>query len=182
MIEILQRLIDLITAWITYLLPWAILGDDQVGLIRRLGKYKRDMKHGWNWKCPIIEVPLTETSSLDSAGLSEQSLTTQDEKQVTLRGVITYRIINPRKYILGCDSPTSIMNDVGCCVIAEIVPEFTSDMILSNAPAFQRALLSGVCRRAKKWGVKIDSVGIVDCVQASTIRLISSRTPGVPPS
>ncbi|MDE2099168.1 MAG: SPFH domain-containing protein [Patescibacteria group bacterium] len=171
MIEILQKIIDLFISWFHHLVPFVILGDDQVGLVRRVGKYHHDLHHGWNWKIPIFDVAFTEISALDSTVLREQSLTTLDGVQVTIRGIITYRVVDARKYILDCATAVSVMNDVGCAVIAEAIPELNAEDVLRGT-AFQRDLLTRVRRRAKRWGVEIDSVGIVDRTQATTLRII----------
>lgn len=171
MVEILQKLIDLFQLWARKLIPWVIMGDDQVGLIRRLGVYNRDLKHGFNWKIPLFEEAFAETSALDSTVLREQSLTTIDGVQVTVKGVITYRVVNARKYILDCATAVSVMNDVGCCVIAEVIPEKSSDEVLRGVE-FQRELLRRVKLRAKRWGVEVDSVGVIDRTQATALRII----------
>lgn len=171
MLEILQKLIDLFISWFHHLVPFVVLGDDQVGLIRRVGKYKKDLSPGWNWKIPIFDVAFTEIGALDSTVLREQSLTTIDNVQVTIKGVITYRVVDARKYILDCATAVSVMNDVGNCVFAEIIPELTADEVLRGT-SFQKELLRRVRIRAKRWGVSIDSVGIVDRTQAMTLRII----------
>lgn len=171
MVEILQKIIELFQLWARKLVPWVILGDDQVGLIRRLGVYHRDLAAGLNWKIPFIEEAFAETCALDSTVLREQSLTTVDGVQVTVKGVITYRVVNARKYILDCATAVSVMNDVGCCVLAEVIPEKTSDEVLRGAE-FQRELLRRVRLRAKRWGVEVDSVGVIDRTQATALRII----------
>ncbi len=63
------------------------------------------------------------------------------------------------------------MNDVGCCVIAELVPTLTSEEVLRGTD-FQSVLLRKVRSRAKRWGVEVDSVGFVDKVNAPAYRII----------
>jgi len=171
MVEILQKLIELFQLWANKLRPWIILGDDQVGLVRRLGVFHRYLRHGLNWKIPLIEEAFAETSALDSTVLREQSLTTVDGVQITVKGVITYRVVDARKYILDCATAISVMNDVGCCVLADVIPEKTGDEVLRGAD-FQRELLRRVKLRAKRWGVEVDSVGLIDRTQATAIRII----------
>lgn len=177
MAEIVQLLFNLISGWISYLLPFAVLGDDQVGVIRRFGRYRRDMKPGLNWKIPVIDQCLETTSALDSTMLQEQSLTTSDDVAVTLRGVITYRVVNPRRYILGVATTISVMNDVGCRVIADLIPSLTSKEIL-HGEAFNVELLKRMQRQAKRWGVKVDSVGVVDRVATPVYRFILGNAKG----
>lgn len=175
MTVLFEKLFELIQAWIAYLLPWTVLGDDQCGLVRRLGKYHRDLEPGFNWKWPLIEQAMTETSALDSTVLREQTLTTRDNKQVTLRGVLTYRVVDARKYILGVDGPESVINDVGAAVIAEVVPNHTLKQVLETEE-FNAELLRKVRLRSRKWGVTVDSFGLIDRVSTRAIRLIGVST------
>lgn len=175
MIEILQKLIEQLILWATYLLPFVVMGDDEVGLIRRFGVFKRYLKKGFNWKIPVIESPLMTTSALDSTVLREQTLTTSDNVQVTIRGVITYRVVEPKKYILDCATAISVMNDVGCCVLAELIPQMTSDVVLRSED-FSKDLLKKVRSRARRWGVEVESVGVIDRVATPTYRLITSAS------
>lgn len=186
MFELVQRLIDLVVAWIGYLLPFIVLGDDQVGLVRRFGIYHRLLRPGLNWKIPIVEQAMSEIGALDSTVLREQSLTTRDAVQVTLRAVICYRVTDPQKYILGCATAVSVLNDVGCCAVAELVPTLTGTEVLQGEE-FDRVLLRKVRLRAKRWGVEVESVGLVDRTAAPAFRLLvggrmdpDSLSPGAP--
>jgi hypothetical protein len=174
-----ERLFELIQAWFRYLIPWAILGDDECGLIRRLGCYHRDMSPGWNWKWPVLEQAMTECSALDSDVLREQTLTTRDGHQVTLRGVLTYHVVDARKYIIGVDSAESVINDVGSSVIAEVVPGIDLKDVLQGE-SFNVLLLRKVRARAKKWGVAVDSFGLVDRVATRTYRIIGMSSDSKP--
>lgn len=174
MTDLILRLIEFLTTWFWYLSPFVVCGDDQCGLIRRRGVYSRDLRHGINLKIPILEAHLVESAALESTTLHEQTLTSKDNIQVTLRGVLAYRVVNPRRYILDCDSPVSVINDVGCCVIAEVAPRFKAVSILKGN-LFQARLLKAMRRRAFKWGIEVQSVGLVDRVQARTYRFITSH-------
>ena len=107
--------------------------------------------------------------------MREQTLTTRDGKQVTLRGVLTYRVVDARKYIIGVDGPESVINDVGSAVVAEVVPQCTLKQVLESEE-FNHDLLKKVRLRARRWGVQVDSFGLIDRVATRTYRFIG----GVP--
>lgn len=172
MTALFERLLDWLVAWMRYLVPFYVLGDDTLGLVRRLGKYKRDLRPGWNWKWPVIEECLTESCALDSTVLREQTLTTRDGGQVTLRGVLAYRVVDARKYILGCATAESVVNDVGCALVAELIPGVTTEDVLSGK--IDRDLTRRVKARARRWGIEVESFGLVDRVRTRTYRFIGS--------
>jgi regulator of protease activity HflC (stomatin/prohibitin superfamily) len=168
---LIEKLFDLLREWFLYLLPFYVMGDDQCGLVRRFRLYHRNLKPGWNWKIPVLESTHTEVAALDSTVLREQTLTTSDGKSITIRGCIAYRVVDPRKYILDCATAVSVINDVGCCVLAEIVPTLESEMLLKGE--IDEFLLQAMRKRARRWGIRLESVGLVDRVQTRTYRILT---------
>jgi regulator of protease activity HflC (stomatin/prohibitin superfamily) len=175
MTPLLDRLLDLLASWYAYLVPWAILRDDQVGLVLRLGRVRRTMVKGWNWKWPIIESVMIETSALDSIVLREQSLTTRDGVAVTVRGVITYRVVDPQRYIIDVDNPLTVINDAVTIAIGELVPELDAPEVLQGG-GFQSSLTRRVRARAKQWGIEVQSVGLADRTRARALRLMGIQS------
>jgi len=169
--SVLDRLIDLLLAAWRWLVPWAVLADDQVGLIRRLGVTHRIMRRGWNWKLPIVEEALEVCSALDSTALREQSLTTIDGAQVTLRCVLTYRVVDPKLWIIEVETPQTVLNDAGCLAVSELVSELNADEVLQG-PEFLIKLARRVRARGRRFGIEVLSVGLADRTTAPTIRLL----------
>lgn len=172
--ELFTKLFDLLLAAWSLLVPWTILTDDACGLVRRLGVTNRVLTRGWNWKWPVIEQALEVCSALDSIALREQSLTTRDGTQVTLRVVITYRVIDPVKWIVEVDNPETVLNDAGCLAASELVPELDAAEVLQGTE-FVSKLARRVRARAKRWGVEIDGVGLADRTAAPTVRLMGDK-------
>jgi regulator of protease activity HflC (stomatin/prohibitin superfamily) len=183
MTALLERLLDLLIQWFWKLAPFMIMGDDCVGLVRRFGVYKRDMRPGFNWKWPVVEEGLKETAALGSTTLAVQTLTTSDGKTVTVRGFATWAVIGAREYILGCDNAHSVINDVVCGVLAELVPLHPAADVL-RGDRFPKEFRRAARERAKAWGVRIKDAGLVDRVEAQAFRLIgnaaSDQNPSMP--
>lgn len=153
-------------------MPWCIVDDNETGIVLRLGQYKRDAPPGLNWKLPLVEDVIVTSAALDSTALREQTLTTADLQQVTVRGVMTYRVSNPRRYILEVEDPESVVNDIGCSLIAEAVPFLSCDEVLTG-DSFARELRKKMRARAKKWGVEVEAFGLMDRTKTRAFRLIS---------
>ncbi len=174
MTDFLQWLLERLRELWGYIVPWAILPDDECGLVRRFGVTKRVLSHGWNWKWPFVEIALTAVSAFDSYALREQSLTTRDGQQVTLRGVITYNVVDPYKWIVAIHETDSVLNDAGCIAIGELVAELTADEVLRGKD-FLGVLTRRVRARAKRWGIEVDAGGLVDRTAAPTVRLMGVK-------
>ncbi len=113
-------------------------------------------------------------SAVDSYALREQSLTTRDGVQVTLRGVLTYRVIDPHKWIVQVNDPESVLNDAGCIAVGDLVPGHDAKEVL-HGEEFIGLLTRRVRARAKKFGIEVDSVGLADRTQATTFRLMGDK-------
>lgn len=177
MSTLFEKLFDFFSEFLYALKFWHVLGEDEIGIIQRLGMYQRDLAHGFNWKWPVIEEANITSGALDSTALVAQTLTTSDSHQVTLRGVLTYRVIDARKYILGCENAESVVNDVGTCVVAEVVPTMTLADVLKD-DVFAKELQKKMRARAKKWGIHVESFGLADRVKTRVYRIIGSELGG----
>lgn len=168
--ELILRAVDLLTGWTAALLPWTILGDDEIGLVRRLGKYSRDLRPGVNLKIPIIEETISDSMALESVMLQEQTLTTADGDTVTVRGSLSYRVTDAKAYLLECGEVDGLLSDIVCCVIAEQVPDLaTVDILGGDVSA---VLFEPMRQRALKWGVEIVDVGLVERTRTRAYRLL----------
>lgn len=171
MFALFEKLFDLLVDTWRHIIPWAVLGDDQVGLIRRLGKFNRPMTPGFNWKLPVIESAMQEHCAFDSILLKDQSLMTSDGVQVTVRGVITFRVVDARRYILQTFNPVQTMASIGQCVIAELIPDLPSSEVLSGR-AFLQSLRRRIRARTRRCGVEVISFGLADRTRTRSIRLM----------
>jgi regulator of protease activity HflC (stomatin/prohibitin superfamily) len=174
MTPLLERLFELLAQWWARLVPWFVLGDDQVGLVRRLGVTHHLLHHGLNWKWPIIDEAMPAISALDSTVLREQSLTTLDGVQVTLRCVLTYRVVDAKRWLIDVNDPESVLNDAGCLAVSELVPELGAFEVLQGTE-FTSKLTRRVRARAKKWGIEVEAVGLNDRTAAPTYRIMGVK-------
>lgn len=173
MTALIERLIDLVISWVKYLLPFHVLGDDMVGLVRRLGVYHRTLTPGWNWKVPVIEEVQETSGAFESSTLPVQTITTRDGRAVSLSGVLGYHVTDARKYLLQCGDAAGIMSDIGCGVIGEIVPGLDFAQVMGKG----EGTAASKCRtrmrtKAEQWGIEIDSFGFTDRVAGRVIHVL----------
>lgn len=172
MAEILVRIIEWLREQWARVQPWRIIQEDEVGLILRAGRFHHEIGPGWNWKLPLLDTVRYTTSALDTNLLPKQTLTTKDGQTVCLQGIITFKVVDARKYILDVNEPDSVLNDSGVAAIARLAPQFTADEILTGG-AFLRALRLEVRRRAVPFGIHVKAFGLADRVKLRAYRLIN---------
>jgi hypothetical protein len=65
-----------------------------------------------------------------------------------------------------------VLVDVGCCVVAEWIPHYTLEQVLQD-DGVSRLLETKMRARSKRWGVHVDTVGLIDKVPAKAYRLFT---------
>jgi regulator of protease activity HflC (stomatin/prohibitin superfamily) len=166
-----QILSFLLESW-RFFICWAILDQEQLGFIRRLGRPHRDMKPGWNWKIPALERAETEDGRAYAYILDPQSLQTGDGRPVVLRLSVTCRVTNIRRYVLSVYDGRSNVQDVAAGELGDVVAASDLGAVLSGE--ILPEVLLRVRRVARKWGMRVDSVKIVDAAQTRSLRLWQS--------
>jgi regulator of protease activity HflC (stomatin/prohibitin superfamily) len=170
--EALSKLADLIAAAWRLVVFWAILDQEHLGFIRRLGRPHRKMRKGWNWKWPWIEKPETEDGRAYAYILDPQSLQTGDGVALVLRLSVTCRIVNVRRYVMSVYDGRSNVQDVAAGELGDVVASSDAAQVLCGEVLPE--VLRRVRRVARKWGMAVDSVKFVDAARTRSLRLWQS--------
>jgi regulator of protease activity HflC (stomatin/prohibitin superfamily) len=155
------------------LVCWAVLDTEQVGFIRRLGVPKRDMSPGLNWKWPVFETADTEDARDYCVCTDPQSLVCKDGVAVVLRLTATCNVFDARRYLLEVCDGRSNVQDLLVGELSWLVQRRTSDVVLSGRmmPELERR----VAKVARKWGIHVASVRVLDATRARSLRLWQSQ-------
>ena len=113
--------------WKDYLSPVVILRCYEAGVLLRLGKYKHDLKEGWNWKIPLIDEVHTVVATVDTFHISPVDITTADAKQVSVEPIIKFTISDPKKYLVDTNDADSNIHDICRGVVADYLTDITWD-------------------------------------------------------
>jgi regulator of protease activity HflC (stomatin/prohibitin superfamily) len=169
---VIEQLVAILRDFWRALIPWIVLHEDHAGFVRRLGKTHRDLKHGWNLLIPFIDEPFVESTRLGVFQLDPQSLTTRDGKTVSIRLSVQLWVDNVQRYYLHADAPKENIQDLVSGLLGAVVHKLDLSDVLrcSFRPKVEREAAAAACA----WGLRIESVAVVDCVPARTIRLLSS--------
>lgn len=169
----IAQLVAIVLEFWRFLAFWAVLDQENLGFIRRLGRPHRDMHAGLNWKCPILERAETEDARSYVYILDPCSLRSVDGKALVLRLSVTCRVINARKYFLTvCDGRTNVQ-DVAAGELGDVVAASEADDVLSGAVL--PIVLQRTRKAARRWGMRIDDVKLVDAAETTSYRLWQSN-------
>lgn len=175
-----DKLIELVKQFGRLFLFWEVVPAYDGGVIMRLGKFHRLTKEGWNWIWPfLIEVVITTNVVTETMLVGPQSLLTGDGKQVVITTVITFNKDDVKTFILDINGGDRVIDDAAPGVIAELIMQHSFDQLLDMDIGNE---LSKMMRRfAKRYGVNIQRVQIVDFSTIRSLRLLQSVTQSYTP-
>lgn len=149
--------------WYFILMPW------EQALRIRLGKYSTKFEGGLHFKIPYLDRIYSQNTRHRISNIPPQTITTLDNKTITLSGALAYRVIDItplytklhmaedtiQQTVQGILSEYIASNNFGDCSPAEIVIQVENEMNL------------------KRWGLNSGQFILTDFVVVKTYRFIS---------
>jgi regulator of protease activity HflC (stomatin/prohibitin superfamily) len=113
---------------------------------------------------------LTCNCAWDTADLPVQSCVTQDDYEIAISAVLTYRVKDARKMLIDVAGDEGVLSDSSRGVIREIVGNHSyADLC---RPAIDKKMTTAVRARAWRWGVEVKEVQLSDLTTAKTYRIL----------
>ena len=113
----------------------------ETGLIKRFGKYNREVGPGLNYHAPypiesVIKVNTARTNRLEiggNTGTSEETMMlTQDENIADIKFVVQYRVRNAKDYAFRVYDPEKAIRDASTSAMREVIGRNTIDDALTE--------------------------------------------------
>lgn len=126
---LIQALDYLENKWTVYLSPFVFVRSYESGVLLLLGKYRRTLKTGINWKFPYpfneAHTCLKEPETIHA----EVTITTSDNKTLNIKVIGEYEITDPRIWILEANDAATNIKDLLEGYSADILVDSTSEEI-----------------------------------------------------
>lgn len=176
--SIFQTLVDFIKEYlIERLLPFYITDPWIGGIVLRLGKFHKELKPGFNWKCIFIDDICSCNTVFKAANLPELSLRTKDHKDIITSFTFCREVVSPKKYLLSTYDEDTVLNAI-MCLIPKVINKFTYEEISVTATAKVESEINRVIsRKLKKWGLKLVHPGVAftDFPNAKSLRVFTQN-------
>lgn len=168
-----DKIIDFLLNLGNDLIPFCIVYQYQMGIRLRWGKYKNNVMPGFNWKIPFIDVILVEPVVETTLTLPTQSLTTSDDKQVVVKGMIKYKIEEVDKYLLNVYDAKDALQDISCGVIKSIITGKTWDQCTHND--LDNEIAKKIRSSLRNYGILIIQTTLIDLSNTRSLRLFNEQ-------
>lgn len=169
MTDLFGHLFEFISSFWESLTFWIVVKEYEFGVVLRLGKFHRRIDAGLHWKIPFFDEALTCHNTITTLNLKSQSLTTKDNKDVVISGIVKYKINNPKTYLLEVNDAVDAINDITQGKIKELVVRKTWEELREMKDNEVEELVDS---ETKKWGIKVYYITITDLALIRSIRLI----------
>ena len=161
------NIIKEIISWvqiITVIDPW------MEGVQVRMGKVKRTLKPGWWFIRPFdIDDVFVLNVKPSSMELDEQALTTDDDQEIVVKGVIMWSIFDIKKAIVDVENVADTLGDIVLGIIQDTVE--TQDWSYLRTEACRNDIKKRIQQQARKWGVTVSSFKWQSIVRARTFKV-----------
>lgn len=143
----------------------------QKGVLLRRGIFLRLLKHGWNWKAPVIDRYHVCNAVLETMFITNVNITTNDNKPCTVSCCFEYAIADERKWLLDANDAESNIKDISMGVIADIL--FDLDWVDLS----KRRTLNSIVRKLNDsfdlYGVTVKRFWFTDLTQTRVFTLFN---------
>ncbi|MDB5946684.1 MAG: hflK [Ramlibacter sp.] len=153
-----------------------IVQEGQQGVITQFGKYHGTVEAGFNWRLPypiqrhetvnltqLRSVEIGRSSVVQSTGLKESSMLTQDENIVDVRFTIQYRLKSAAQFLFENRNPDDAVIKAAESAIREVVGRVNMDDLLGrNSENIQRDVAKSIQLQMDRYktGIEVQNVNI----------------------
>jgi regulator of protease activity HflC (stomatin/prohibitin superfamily) len=164
----LSSIVSFITSFWQHMVPYVVIFQYQRGVLYSWGKYRRTLEPGFHWKMPVKQSYEVSSVTITTLRLPSQSLTTADNKKMTVGLIGKYRIADVAEYYNNVTDATDTMTDV-------ILGSACSITLTTNLDALgdlAEMVYADVVDELADWGIDLVRIGGTDFQESRTIRLI----------
>jgi regulator of protease activity HflC (stomatin/prohibitin superfamily) len=167
----LDKLIDFLLSILDKLLPFKIINQTDRGVRLRFGKYIEILSPGLKWKIPFFDEIINITTVWTTLSLPSQSLTTKDQKDVVVKAIVKYKILDIEIFALEVWDAIDAISDMTQGIVFEVVRDKTWEELQS--PDLKDFISKKARKEAKRWGIEIETVTLSDLAKITSIRLLN---------
>ena len=166
-----DKIIEFIISVWDKLIFFTIVKQYQQGAWLRCGKLRKIVNPGIYFKIPVIDEIDCYHVLTTAMTLEAQSLTTSDEKEVVVKGVIKYKITDLSKFFTDVYDAVDAISDVSMGIVRSVIAKKTWNECRQEG--LDNEITKKVRIEAKKWGLEVESVTLSDLSRMRSFRFLT---------
>lgn len=152
----LDRLIDIIVQIWDVLVPFITIHDYERGVVLRNGKFRKVLEPGLYGKIPYFDTVLTHHVAITTIGLQPQSVITKDGKNIVVRAIVKYKIVDVHNYLVLVNDAKDAMADTTMGIIKETINERDWEEVQKGK--IDSLITRRVIAATKEYGIEVEKL------------------------
>lgn len=148
-----------------------IVPQAQAYVITRLGAYKTTWGVGLHLKIPFIESVAKRLSLKEQvADFPPQPVITKDNVTMSIDSVVFFRIMDPKLYTYGVESPILAIENLSATTLRNIIGDLDLDTTLTSRDTINAKMRAILDEATDAWGIKVNRVEVKNITPPSAIQ------------
>ena len=136
-----------------------VVSESNQYVIEFLGRYKRIMTPGINFKLPFFEKVVKKVSLKEQVvDFPPQAVITKDNVTMQIDTVVYFKIDKPKEYTYGVNNPMQAIENLTATTLRNIIGELELDDTLTSRDVVNTKMRSILDEATDPWGIKITRV------------------------
>ena len=137
-----------------------IIQPYEEGIYIVLGRYKRILKPGWNFRIPLISKVMIVDERVQTLDVPKQEVITKDNSPTNVDAVIYIKVVDPKKAVFEVQNYKTATIYLAQTNLRSVIGDMELDEILSNRHIINEKLRNDLDKATDPWGVRVESVEI----------------------
>ena len=148
-------IIIIVIVVVLFVLGIRLIRPYELGIVERLGKYRRTANPGFNWIIPFIDRMTKVDMRENVVDVPPMEVITKDNVAVTVDAVVYYRPIDPVKLIYNVTNFYLAATKLAQTNLRNVIGELTLDESLTSRERVNGQLRDILFAATEQWGVEI---------------------------
>lgn len=152
-------------------LLWVVIEEWNEAVLLRFGKFVKVLKPGIHFKIPFFDSVWETETITQSIDMNPQSITTADGKNIVVKAIIRFSVVDTKTYVMSIMKPHDVLVDTTQGMIREII----EDTRWYDLVGIDKQLTTEVGKFMKRWGIKVERVTLTDLAEIPSYRVIMNK-------
>ena len=148
-----------------------IVPHQEVWIVQRLGRFRRELGPGPNWIVPFIDVVAYRHCLKEEAiFVPEQTAITQDNVSVTLDGIVYVKIVDPVAASYGVKDPLQALIQLVQTTMRSEIGTLPLDQTFEERESLNAKIVEAINEAASSWGIRCLRYEVKDIKMPEDVR------------
>jgi regulator of protease activity HflC (stomatin/prohibitin superfamily) len=152
-------------------LLWVVIEEWNEAVLLRFGKFVKVLKPGIHFKIPFFDSVWETETITQSIDMNPQSITTADGKNIVVKAIIRFSVVDTKTYVMSIMKPHDVLVDTTQGMIREII----EDTRWYDLVGIDKQLTTEVGKFMRRWGIKVEKVTLTDLAEIPSYRVIMNK-------